>query len=256
MLGKTSIQDHPKTFVAIAGNIGAGKTTLTELLSRRFQWRSHFESVSDNPYLEDFYSNMERWSFSLQVYFLNHRFQTHQIITDGTSSAIQDRSIYEDANIFARGLHEQGAMDDRDYRNYVGLYRVMCSYLSAPDLMIYLRKSVPKLQERIALRGRDYEKGIEPEYLTNLNRYYDEWMDQYDLGKKIIIESDDLDPLYNQAHFDEICQKILLKLDQQDLFHQSAMEPTVPTAPELPFTLRRDETVSDPSRPQQAILSD
>ncbi len=207
-----------KIFIAIAGNIGTGKTTLTNLLSRRFGWHAHFEAVADNPYLADFYKDMNRWSFPLQIFFLNNRFKAHQAITQGANSAIQDRSIYEDANIFARNLFEQGQMEERDYRNYLELYEEMCKFLTPPDLVIYLKKSLPNLKKRIAQRGRDYEKNIPDEYLVNLNRYYDDWMVRYDQGKKLIIESDRLDFLNVPDHFDEVCRQILGALDQQDLF--------------------------------------
>lgn len=207
-----------KTFIAIAGNIGTGKTTLTRMLSERFGWNAHFEAVAENPYLADFYRDMHRWSFPLQIYFLNNRFRAHQSVTAGTDSAIQDRSIYEDANIFARNLYEAGQMEDRDYQNYLELYKVMSGFLTPPDLVIYLRKSLPKLKERIALRGRSFEKDIPDQYLSNLNRYYDDWMESYDLGKKLIINSDELDFLHNPGHFDYVAQSILSALDQRDLF--------------------------------------
>ncbi len=210
-----------KIFIAVAGNIGTGKTTLSQMLSTRFGWTAHFEAVSDNPYLADFYKDMTRWSFPLQIFFLNNRFRAHQNITQGTNSSIQDRSIYEDANIFARNLHEAGNMEDRDYRNYLELYNVMCQYLTPPDLVIYLRKSLPKLKERIAMRGRDYEANIPDEYLANLSRYYDDWMLNYDLGKKLIIESDDLDFLHKEEDFDKVTRSILSALDQRDLFLES-----------------------------------
>ena len=207
-----------KTFVAIAGNIGTGKTTLSHLLSKRLSWNAHFESVADNPYLSDFYRDMQRWSFPLQIYFLNNRYRVHQKIVDGSESAIQDRSIYEDANIFARNLYEQGQMEERDYINYLDLYKVMTSSLRPPDLIIYLRKSLPRLKHRIANRGRDFEKSIPDEYLANLNRYYDDWMETYDLGPKLILDSDDLDFLENENHFDMLTRRVLQELDQKDLF--------------------------------------
>jgi deoxyadenosine/deoxycytidine kinase len=215
-----------KIFIAVAGNIGTGKTTLSKMLSERFGWTAHFEAVADNPYLADFYKDMSRWSFPLQIFFLNNRFTAHQNITQGTNSAIQDRSIYEDANIFARNLYEAGNMEKRDYENYLNLYNVMCSYLTPPDLVLYLRKSLPKLKERIAKRGRDYEKNIPDQYLVDLNRYYDEWMEGYSQGKKLIVDSDDLDFLNDKSHFDELTQRILSALDQRDLFLESrAQEP-------------------------------
>jgi hypothetical protein len=211
-----------KIFVAVAGNIGTGKTTLTEKLSERFGWRSHFEAVVDNPYLADFYADMKRWSFPLQIFFLNNRFNAHQTISSGGDSAIQDRSIYEDANIFARNLYEQGQMEKRDYENYLRLYEVMTSFLSPPDLVIYLKKSLPRLREQIQMRGRDYEKSIPDSYLASLNHYYDDWMDRYQLGKKLIIESDDLDFVRNRQDFDSIAQRIVNALDQRDLFLDGA----------------------------------
>lgn len=218
-----------KIFIAVAGNIGTGKTTLAQMLSKRFNWNAHFESVSDNPYLADFYADMGRWSFPLQIFFLNNRFRAHQKISQGTHSAIQDRSIYEDANIFARNLYETGYMEERDYKNYLELYGSMCQFLNPPDLIIYLRKSLPRLKDQIAKRGRDYEKNIPEEYLSNLSRYYDEWMAQYDLGKKLIIESDHLDFVANPADFDAIAQSILAQLDQRDLFLESRVKTqTVP----------------------------
>jgi len=209
-----------KMFVVVAGNIGSGKTTLTKKLSERLGWRPHFESVQDNPYLADFYTNMARWSFPLQVYFLNHRFNTHKIIENGSSSAIQDRSIYEDANIFARALFEQGDLDARDYETYCTLYESMITYLSAPTLMIFLKRSVPKLLERITLRGRDYEQAIPVDYLTKLNGYYNEWFDNYDKGKSLIVETDDLDFLENEEHFDRLVKRIHETIDQQEMFYQ------------------------------------
>jgi deoxyadenosine/deoxycytidine kinase len=212
---------NEKIFIAIAGNIGTGKTTLTHMLSQKFGWEPHYEAVVDNPYLADFYKDMTRWSFPLQIYFLNNRFKAHQMVSQKSNSAIQDRTIYEDANIFARNLYEQGQMEERDYKNYLELYQVMCGFLTPPDLVIYLRKSLPKLKERIAMRGRDYEKNIPDEYLSNLNRYYDDWMMNYDLGKKLIIESDDLDFKNKSSDFEHIAHRIVGALDQRDLFLES-----------------------------------
>jgi deoxyadenosine/deoxycytidine kinase len=210
-----------RIFLAIAGNIGTGKTTLTHLLSKRFGWVPHFEAVQDNPYLTDFYRDMSRWSFPLQVYFLNNRFQAHQRIMQGTNSSIQDRCIYEDANIFARNLHEQGNMEDRDFRSYLDLYNVMCQFLTPPDLIIYLKKSVPMLKKRISSRGRDFERNIPEEYLRNLNRYYDDWMENYDSGKKLIIPSDDLDFLESPNDFNYLTKQVLDALDQRDIYLES-----------------------------------
>ncbi len=210
-----------KIFVAVAGNIGAGKTTLVHMLSKRFGWEAHFEAVTDNPYLEDFYADMSRWSCPLQIVFLNNRFKAHQEVVLNTNSAIQDRSIYEDANIFARNLYEEGKMEERDYKNYLDLYNVMCSFLTPPDLIIYLRKSLPRLKAQIAKRGREYEKNIPDTYLSNLNRFYDEWMERYDLGNKLILDTDNLDFLANQKDFDYVARSIVGALEQRDLFLES-----------------------------------
>ncbi len=207
-----------KMFVVVAGNIGSGKTTLTKKLSTKLAWKPHFESVQDNPYLADFYENMSRWSFPLQVYFLNHRFETHKFIETGTGSAIQDRSIYEDANIFARALFEQGDMSERDFNTYSNLYNSMIQYLNPPSLMIFLKRSVPKLVERIQMRGRDYEQSIPVDYLTKLNDYYDDWYKSYNLGKSLIVDTDELDFLENEDHFDRLVSKIHDSIDQQELF--------------------------------------
>lgn len=205
-------------FVVVAGNIGSGKTTLTNKLSQRLGWKPFFESVQDNPYLADFYGDMSRWSFPLQIYFLTHRFRTHKEIESSLASSIQDRSIYEDANIFARALYEQGNLSQRDYDNYVTLYKSMIEYLNPPTLMIFLRRSVPKLIERIQLRGRDYEQAIPVDYLTRLNNYYDDWYNSYNLGKSLIVNTDELDFLDNEEHFNRLVHKIHDSIDQQDLF--------------------------------------
>ena len=219
-----------KIFIAVAGNIGTGKTTLSRMLSDRFGWQAHFESVADNPYLSDFYENMARWSYPLQIYFLNHRFKAHQAISRGSHSAIQDRSIYEDANIFARNLVESGLMERRDYENYLDLYKVMTAFLTPPDLVIYLRKSLPQLKSHIAKRGREYEQSIPDQYLMDLNRYYDEWLDNYTLGKKLIIETDGMDFQHSKSDFDDIALKIVSALDQRDLFLESRNQEPVSQA--------------------------
>jgi deoxyadenosine/deoxycytidine kinase len=182
-----------KFFLAVAGNIGAGKSSLTRLLSEHFAWTPYFESVEDNPYLSDFYADMKRWSFHLQVYFLSNRFRSHKSITEGPSSVILDRAIYEDAEIFARNLFEIGKMDRRDYENYVSLYGVMTEYLRAPDLLIYLRANVDTLMHQISLRGRDFEKSISREYLQQLNAHYENWITRYRRGPLLVVESDHLD---------------------------------------------------------------
>jgi len=207
-----------KLFITIAGNIGTGKTTLTQMLANHYNWKPHFESVTDNPYLKDFYENMSRWSFPLQIYFLNHRFKVHREVSHGKGSAIQDRSIYEDCHIFARSLSESGKMEERDYRNYCDLYGEMIKLLPPPDLMIYLRKSTPKLVGQIKQRGRDFEKNIPKDYLESLNRYYEEWIKNYALGPLLVIDSDDLDFVAKPEHFDGIARQILEKIDQRELF--------------------------------------
>ncbi|MDH4467767.1 MAG: deoxynucleoside kinase [Bacteriovoracaceae bacterium] len=214
---------NDRIFVVVAGNIGSGKTTLTKKISERLNWQPYFESVDNNPYLKDFYENMTRWSFPLQVYFLTHRFNTHRQILASHSSSIQDRSIYEDANIFARALYEQGQMDKRDYENYLGLYTTMVSQLEYPHLMIFLKRSVPKLVERIKMRGRDYEQNFDINYLTKLNEYYDEWMftcNDYSQGKSLIIDTDKLDFVNNNDQFEKLIQMILQSNEQSDFFYQ------------------------------------
>ncbi len=172
------MDEKRKLYIAIAGNIGAGKTTLTRMLSKKLDWKAYYERVIDNPYLADFYNDMKRWSFHLQVYFLSHRFRTQKEITDWPSSCIQDRSIYEDVEIFAHTLHEQGHMSERDYQNYRDLFAIMVSYLRKPDLIIYLRSGVDHLINHIHKRGRDYEKNINRDYLTQLNEAYDAWIER------------------------------------------------------------------------------
>jgi deoxyadenosine/deoxycytidine kinase len=215
---KKNAEKGPKLFISVAGNIGTGKTTLTGLLSRRYAWEPHYEVVVDNPYLADFYDNMSRWSFPIQIFFLNTRFKAHQIINRGSNSSIQDRSIYEDANIFARNLYDSGHMEKRDYQTYLDLYNEMCRHLTPPDLLIYLRKSLPKLKSNIAKRGRDYEANISEGYLASLNRYYDEWIENYRDGKLLVIDSDDCDFLNDPKDFDRICKQIFQQLDQQEMF--------------------------------------
>jgi len=201
-----------KYFLAVAGNIGSGKSSLTNLLSAHFGWKPYFESVEDNPYLSDFYGDMKRWSFNLQVYFLSNRFRSHKLITEGPQSVILDRAIYEDAEIFARNLFEIGNMEERDYRNYVALYEVMTGYLRAPDLLIYLRASVDTLMRQISLRGRDFEQSIRREYLEQLNRHYEAWIQRYALGKVLVVESDTLDFVNRKDDFGRVAAMIRKKL--------------------------------------------
>ena len=179
--------------IAIAGNIGSGKTTLTRLLSKHFGWKPHYEEVDNNPYLESFYEDMKRWSFNLQIYFLNSRFRQVMDIRRSGDDIIQDRTIYEDAYIFAANLYDMGLMETRDYQNYQDLFELMSSFLQAPDLLIYLRASVPTLVRQIQTRNRDYEQSIRLDYLKALNKRYENWISTYNKGKLLIIESDDID---------------------------------------------------------------
>lgn len=176
--------------IAVAGNIGAGKTTLTKLLAKHYGWDTHFEDVDHNPYLNDFYEDMQRWSFNLQVYYLNSRFNQIQEIQKSNKHVIQDRTIYEDAFIFAPNLHSMGLMTTRDFENYFSLFNLMDSFVSSPDLLIYLRASVPTLVNQIQLRGRDYEESIRLDYLKRLNERYEAWISTYDSGKLLIIDVD------------------------------------------------------------------
>ena len=187
--------NSPKTikYVAIAGNIGAGKTTLCENLSKHFGWEVQYESTDDNPYLSDFYEDMRRWSFNLQVYFLSNRYQQILSILDGEKTVIQDRTIYEDANIFAPNLHDMGLMSTRDYQNYRDLFDIMTSQIQAPDLLIYLRASVSTLVSHIQSRGRDYEGSMSLDYLKGLNERYENWIKNYTAGKLLIINADEID---------------------------------------------------------------
>jgi len=179
--------------IAIAGNIGAGKTTLTKLLAKHYKWKPHFESVDENPYLDDFYGEMERWSFNLQVYFLNSRFRQILELREKGIDVIQDRTIYEDAHIFAPNLHAMGLMTNRDYSNYSSLFELMERLVTPPDLLIYLRADISTLVSQIHKRGRDYESSISIDYLSRLNERYEAWISKYTKGKLLIIDVDDLD---------------------------------------------------------------
>lgn len=179
-------------YIAVAGNIGAGKSSLTGLLSKHFTWEAFYESVEDNPYLADFYEDMLRWSFNLQIYFLSSRFRHQKDMLEKDISLIQDRTIYEDVEIFAKNLHEMNLMSDRDFANYEALFHEMSNYLRPPDLLIYLRAQVPTLVKQIQQRGRDYENTIRIDYLEKLNRLYEDWIDRYPY-EKLIIDTDDLD---------------------------------------------------------------
>ena len=194
--------------IAVAGNIGAGKTTLTKMLAKHFKWEAHFEDVDDNPYLDDFYHSMERWSFNLQIYFLNSRFRQILEIRKTGKKTIQDRTIYEDAFIFAPNLHAMGLMTNRDYTNYKLLFDLMEDLVGPPDLMIYLRSSIPNLVKQIHMRGRDYENTISIEYLSRLNERYEAWIQTYDKSKLVIIDVDNIDYVNNPEDLGAIIQKI------------------------------------------------
>ena len=207
-------------FVTVAGNIGAGKSSLTKLLGERFHWKPYYESVDDNPYLSDFYADMHRWSFHLQIYFLANRFKCHKLIVESSESVIQDRSIYEDAEIFARNLYDIGRMEPRDYDNYVSLFHVMMEYLKPPDLMVYLKASVDTLLRQIARRGRAFEQGIQREYLEQLNKLYTEWIDNYKLGPLLVIPCDNLDFVNKKEDLSYVVSLVKNALPQYQLFEQ------------------------------------
>jgi deoxyadenosine/deoxycytidine kinase len=197
--------------IAVAGNIGSGKTTLTTLLAKHYNWDTHFEDVEHNPYLNDFYDDMQRWSFNLQIYYLNSRFTQIQEIKRSEKTVIQDRTIYEDAYIFAPNLHSMGLMTTRDFENYFSLFNLMDSFISSPDLLIYLRASVPTLVNQIQKRGRDYEESIRIDYLKRLNERYEAWISTYDKGKLLIVDVDN----NNFNENDEDLGKIILNIDSE-----------------------------------------
>ncbi len=200
--------------IAIAGNIGAGKTSLTELLAKHYNWEAHFEDVIDNPYLDDFYNHMERWSFNLQIYFLKSRFEQLLSFRENKKTIIQDRTIYEDAHIFAPNLNAMGLMNQRDFNNYKGIFTLMESLIDGPDLLIYLRSSIPNLVNKIHKRGRDYENSISIDYLSRLNERYEAWVSTYDAKKIIIIDVDTLDFVDNKADLSSVIKVIDDKLKQ------------------------------------------
>lgn len=199
--------------IAVAGNIGAGKTTLTRLLAKHFKWEAQFEDVVDNPYLDDFYNRMERWSFNLQIYFLNSRFRQILQIRESGKTIIQDRTIYEDAYIFAPNLYAMGLMTNRDFENYRSLFELMENLVQAPDLLIYLRSSIPNLVSQIHKRGREYENSISIDYLSRLNERYEAWAHQYDKGKFLIIDVDKLNFVDNPEDLGSVIQKIDAELN-------------------------------------------
>ncbi len=206
-----SVDIKNKKYVAVAGNIGAGKSSLTHLLGKNFGWKTFYESVDDNPYLSDFYEDMRRWSFNLQVYFLSSRFSHQKKMMDSEESLIQDRTIYEDVEIFAKNLHQMNLMSDRDFKNYSALFHEMVQYLKPPDLLIYLRAEVPTLVRQIQQRGRDYENTIRIEYLERLNELYEDWIDRYE-EEKLIIDTDNLDFVNNQEDLGKIIELVEQRL--------------------------------------------
>ena len=194
--------------IAIAGNIGAGKTTLTQLLSKHYNWDAHFETVDENPYLDDFYSEMERWSFNLQVFFLKSRFEQILKIQKSGKNIIQDRTIYEDSKIFAPNLHAMGLLTNRDFNNYNSLFNLMENLITPPDLLIYLRANIKTLVGQIHKRGRAYENSISIDYLSRLNERYEAWVSKYDKGKILIIDVDDLDFVENPEDLGKIIDRV------------------------------------------------
>lgn len=194
--------------IAIAGNIGSGKTTLTRLLAKHYKWKALYEEVDDNPYLDDFYNQMERWSFNLQIFFLNSRFRQILEIRESGLKVIQDRTIYEDAYIFAPNLHAMGLMTNRDYENYKSLFDLMESVTKGPDLLIYLRSSIPNLVNQIHKRGREYENSISIDYLSRLNERYEAWVHNYNKGNLLIIDVDHINFVDNPEDLGEVINKI------------------------------------------------
>lgn len=203
-MAKTKKPKH----VAVAGNIGAGKTTLTEMLSKHYKWIPQFEDVDHNPYLMDFYEDMPRWSFNLQIFFLNSRLNQLLEIQAGTETVIQDRTIYEDANIFAPNLHDMGLMAKRDFENYYKFFQTLKTMVQPPDLLIYLKASVPTLVSQIQKRGREYEENIRLDYLKKLNEYYNKWIDNYNEGPLLVIDVDKNKFGENEEHLGEIISKV------------------------------------------------
>jgi deoxyadenosine/deoxycytidine kinase len=202
----------PKRMIVLAGNIGAGKTSLTERIGDRLGWKTAYESVADNPYLPDFYKDMKAWSFHLQIYFLGHRAEQHIQLAEIPVSTIVDRSIYEDAHIFARALNHMGNLNDRDYHAFLRLYQLIVNNLPKPDLLIHLQAPVPVLMERIHRRARDIETSISEDYLSLLERFYEEWVQGFDLCPVLTLRSDDLDFVHKTQHLDIVVQRIKEKL--------------------------------------------
>jgi deoxyadenosine/deoxycytidine kinase len=208
--------EHKKKFIAVAGNIGVGKSTLVTMLSERLGWQPFYEAVAENPYLADFYHDMRLWSFHSQIFFLSNRLRSHRQLIDHPTSVVQDRSVYEDAEVFARNLYDQGYLGERDYATYRQLYEVLTEFLPPPDLVLYLRASIDTLQRRISRRGRDYERQIAPDYLAQLNTLYEGWIERFALCPVLTVPADDLDYVANANHMDLITRKVLEKLQGKD----------------------------------------
>ncbi|HWQ84620.1 MAG TPA: deoxynucleoside kinase [Anaerolineales bacterium] len=205
-----------KKYVAVAGNIGVGKSTLVALLSQRLSWEPFYEPVTENPYLEDFYRDMRTWAFHSQVFFLTRRLRAHRLLMEHPTSVVQDRSVYEDAEIFALNLYRQGLLGERDYLSYYELYSVLTEFLAPPDLVVYLRATVPTLVQRIQNRSRAYERQIAPDYLSRLNGLYEEWIARFSLCPVLTVPADDLDFVSNPTHMDLVVSKVLDKLMGKD----------------------------------------
>lgn len=201
-----------KKYVAVAGNIGVGKSTLVSLLCERLGWQPFYEPEAENPYLADFYQNMRLWAFQSQIFFLTHRLRAHRQLIEHPNSAVQDRCVYEDAEIFARNLYRQGLFVERDYDSYSELYQVLTEFLPPPDLIVFLRASVPTLLARIAHRGRDYERKITSDYLAQLNQLYEEWINNFSLCPVLTVPADDLDYVAHSSHLDLVVRKVQEKL--------------------------------------------
>ena len=206
-----------KKFVAVAGNIGVGKSTLVSMLSKRLRWKPFYEPETENPYLPDFYQDMKAWAFHSQIFFLTHRLRIHRRLIDHPSSVIQDRSVYEDAEVFASNLHHQKQISERDYDTYRELYRVLSEFLPPPDLVVYLRATVETLQRRIQRRGRDYESKISPDYLGQLNELYEVWVASFGLCPVLTVPADDMDFVKHPGHLNLIVQKIEEKLTGKEV---------------------------------------
>lgn len=208
---------RPGKFVAVAGNIGVGKTNLTTLLANQLGWRAYYEPVIDNPYLDDFYNDMERWAFHLQVFFLSKRFEIHRQMVSSNAPCIQDRTIYEDKEIFATTLYRQGFMSDRDFGNYTALFDAMTSFLRTPDLIVYLRAGVGTLLDRIRCRGRDCERDISGDYLEALNGAYEEWCDRASrLTRVLTLETEDIDLVSDESAIEDVLSDIVSRLEAEE----------------------------------------